>query len=161
MATVERHTLIDCDGFCVESADGPIGWVEENWLGPDDEPAALALRLLDGRRGLLLFDDIESVTVEREDVRIRDGARVLELGAPHLVRDGTASWETTGAVVEPSPAAGLLPQTLLELRPWRLRADRRGEFRPLAILLSAIALLIGLEIGLAFLIAYLVTGRAY
>ena len=99
MATVSHHVLLECDGFCVTTADGPIGWVEEPWLGPGDEPAALALHLVDGRRGLLLAEDVESVSTEREHVVVRRGARMLELGAPHLVRDGTAAWETTGEVV--------------------------------------------------------------
>jgi hypothetical protein len=160
MATVSRHVLLDCDGFCVETADGAVGWVEETWLGPDDEPSALALRLVDGRRGLLLADDVDAVVPERECVSARDGARLLQLGAPHLVRDGAASWETTGEVLEPPAPHGLHPQALLELRPWRLRPSR-SEWRPLAILFPALAVLIGLEIALMFTVAYLVTGRAY
>jgi hypothetical protein len=159
MATISHHALLECDGFSVETPDGPIGWVEEAWLGPDDEPAALALHLVDGRRGLLLADDIEAVSTERECVRARDGARLLQLGAPHLVRDGAASWETTGELVV---AATVLPeQTIRELRPWRLRPARTRSIRPVALLLSALALLIAFEIGLDFAIAYLVTGRAY
>ncbi|TMM10689.1 MAG: hypothetical protein E6F98_12280 [Actinobacteria bacterium] len=159
MATVSHHVLLGCDGFCVETADGPIGWVEEAWLGPDEDPAALALHLVDGRRGLLLADDVEAVASERESVRARDGARLLQLGTPHLVRDGAASWEATGELV--AAASGLPDQAVLELRPWRLRPARASEWRPIAVLLPALALLIALEIALAFTIAYLVTGRAY
>lgn len=166
MATMSQDVLLRCDGFCVESAGGSIGWVEETWLGPSEEPAALALRLVDGRRGLLQAEDIEAVLPERERVVMRDGARVLELGAPHLVRDGAASWETTGELVVPPERPALPGQAVLELRPWRLRPARTrdGEqsvARALAFLLSGIALLIGLEIAAAFTIAYLVTGRAY
>jgi hypothetical protein len=154
MATV----LLQCDGFCVESADGPIGWVEETWLGPNDESAALALHLVDGRRGLLLVGDVETITPERELVRAREGAQILELGAPHLVRDGAASWETTGELVEAHPAQS--DQAVLGLRPWRLR-PAHSEWRPLAILFPALAVLIAFEIALMFTVAYLVTGRAY
>jgi hypothetical protein len=159
MATMSHHALLECDGFCVETAEGPVGWVEEAWLGPDEEPAALALHLVDGRRGLLLVDDVESVLPERECVRAGDGARLLALGAPHLVRDGAASWETTGELVR--TPAGLPGQAVLELRPWRLRPARSGDWRPIALLLPRLALLIAFEIALAFTVAYLVTGRAY
>jgi hypothetical protein len=154
MATV----LLNCDGFCVESADGPLGWVEEEWLGQGDEPAALAVHLVDGRRGLLLVDDVETVVPEREVVRARDGARLLELGAPHLVGDGAASWETTGELVETRAASS--DHAVLELRPWRLR-PAHSDWRPFAIIVPALAVLIAFEIALAFTVAYLVTGRAY
>ena len=166
MAIMSHDVLLQCDGFCAESADGPIGWVEETWLGPSDEPAALALRLVDGRRGLLPAEDVDAVVPERERVVMRAGARILELGAPHLVRDGAASWEVTGELVVPPERPALAGQALLELRPWRLRPARTrdGEqpiARTLAFLLSGIALLVGLEIAVAFTVAYLVTGRAY
>jgi hypothetical protein len=160
MATVSRHGLLDCDGFCVDDPHGVIGWVEETWLGADDEPAALALRLVDGRRGLLLATDVETVRPEREHVLMQAGARLLELGPPHLVRDGAATWETTGELVEPPPPEGLRAHTVLELRPWRLR-PARSEWRPLAIMFPALAGLIAFEIALMFTVAYLVTGRAY
>jgi hypothetical protein len=158
MATMSRHLLDRCDGFCVESADGPLGWVEEEWLGPDDEPQALAVHLVDGRRGLLLVGDVDAVVPEREVVRARDGARLLELGAPHLVRDGAASWETTGELLETRAAPS--DHAVLGLRPWRLR-PARSEWRPFVIFMPVLALLIAFEIGLAFTVAYLVTGRAY
>lgn len=160
MATVSRHVLLDCDGFYVDDPDGVIGWVEETWLGADEEPAALALRLVDGRRGLLLAADVETVRPEQEHVLMRAGARILELGPPHLVREGAATWETTGELVEPPRPEGLHAQAVLELRPWRLR-PARGEWRPLAILFPALAFLIAFEIALMFTVAYLVTGRAY
>jgi hypothetical protein len=160
MATVARHALLDCDGFCVETAVGVVGWVEEPWLGPDDEPSALALHLVDGRRALLLAEDVETIVPEREHVRARTGARMLELGAPHLVGEGAASWETTGALVEPADRRRVGPRAILELRPWRLR-PARSEWRPLAVMFPALAVIIAFEIALAFAIAYLVTGRAY
>ena len=57
-------------------------------------------------------------------------------------------------------------QALLALRPWRLTRRRAHSselpvWKAAAILLSALALLVAFEIGLAFLVAYLVTGRAY
>ena len=160
MAIASRHVLIDCDGFCVEAGRRPLGWVEETWLGPDDEPAALALHLVDGRRGLLLAADVAQVQPERERVVARDDAAVLELAAPHLVGEGAAAWATTGAVVEPLAGGSLRPEALLELRPWRLRAARTSEWRVFPLLLTGIFALIGLEIALVFLVAYLVTGRA-
>src|SRR2546430_13578915 len=101
MATMSRDALLQCDGFCVEGADGPIGWVEETWLGPSDEPAALALRLVDGRRGLLPVEDVDDVVPERGRVVIRAGARLLQPGAPPLFPAGPASSEGTGELVLP------------------------------------------------------------
>jgi hypothetical protein len=175
VAIAARRELHDCDGFRAESPRGLLGFVEETWLGPDEEPAALALRLLDGRRGLLLAADVQSVVPEREHVLVRDGVRVLELGAPHLVgaRSGgprrellAASWETTGELLQPPQPPNALRQALLELRPWRLKPPRSREveqplWHALALLFPGLALLIALEITLAFAIAYLVTGRAY
>ena len=50
--------------------------------------------------------------------------------------------------------------------PWRLTPPRTHPselpiWKAVAILLSALALLVAFEITLAFLVAYLVTGRAY
>jgi hypothetical protein len=117
MATVQRERLSACDGFRVESEDGPLGWVEETWLGPAAEPAALAVHALDGRRGLLLDADVEAVLDEQETVLVRPAARLLELDAPRIDDQGSpvhASWSTTGAVLEPATAA---PR---ELRVWEL-----------------------------------------
>lgn len=157
---IASHVLLDCDGFYVENAGRPLGWVEETWLGPDGEPAALALHLVDGRRGLLLARDVAQIEAERERILARDGASVLELGAPHLVADGSAAWETTGAVVEPPAEGTLLPQAVLALRPWKLRAPRSSEWHAFPLLLVGIGTLIALEILIAFVVAYLVTGHA-
>lgn len=161
--------MVAVDGFRAESVHGLLGWVEEAWLGPDDEPDALALRLVDGRRALILAADVEAVVAEREQVAVRDGARMLELGPPHLDGAGrhlSASWETTGEVLDPPEPPGKFRQALLELRPWRLAPPpatgvELPVWQAVAILLPALALLIALEITLAFVIAYLVTGRAY
>src|SRR6266567_263919 len=70
MATVVLDRLLGCDGFRVESPEGLLGWVEEAWLGPSREPTALAIRTIDGRRGLLVAGEIETVVLERELVAV-------------------------------------------------------------------------------------------
>jgi hypothetical protein len=171
VATGERTLLRACDGFRAEAPHGLLGWVEETWLGPDESPAAVALRLVDGRRGLLLADDVEIVVPESRELVVRDGASMLELAAPRLEqlgRDGVvaAHWETTGEVLEPPPAPGLVARALLAARPWRLapppeHPGERSVGQALAIMLPLLAVLIAAEIALAFLVADLVTGHAY
>src|SRR5207253_563235 len=104
-----------------------------------------------------------------------DGARMLELGTPHLERrpaaDGrpprlAASWQTTGEVLDPPEPPGKLRHALLELRPWRLApppapGGEQPVWHALLLLFPLLGLMIALEITLAFAIAYLVTGRAY
>jgi hypothetical protein len=98
---------------------------------------------------------------------------LLELDAPRveaIVGDGggpavaSASWRTTGATLELAPPPSVLRQAMLVLRPWRLAPPPRGEERPvwqtIGLLYTAIGVLIAVEIGLAFLVAYLVAGRA-
>ena len=109
------------DGFRAESRNGLLGWVEETWLGDEDEADALALRLVDGRRGLVLAADVEAVVPEREYVSVRSGARILELGTPHVVRravDGgpprvAASWQTTGESASTRPTSANPSRTAL------------------------------------------------
>jgi hypothetical protein len=158
------------DGFRVETDDGLLGWVEEAWLGEQDELDALALRLLDGRRALVLAADVESVVPEREYVGVRGGVRMLELGPPHVVRNGpnriAASWQTTGELIQAPKPPGKLRHALLQLRPWRLApppapGGEQSVGRALLVLLPLLGLLIAVEIALAFVVAYLVTGRAY
>jgi hypothetical protein len=171
VATGERTLLRGCDGFRAEAPHGLVGWVEETWLGPDGTAAAVALRLLDGRRALLLADDVEVVVPESGELFVRDGASMLGLDAPRLEqlgRDGVvaAHWETTGEVLEPPPPPGLVARALLAARPWRLAAprehpDERSVGQALAIMLPMLALIIAAEIALAFLVADLVTGHAY
>jgi len=164
-----------CDGFRVESAKGLIGWIEETWLGPANESTALALRMLDGRRGLLVIDDVEAVASERELIVVRSEARVLELDVPRIVAvagDGrsparvSASWTTTGELLELPPPPRALQRLLLTLRPWRLASPSVGEVeRPLwqliGLLYASIALLVVLLIAACFLAAYLVAGTPY
>jgi hypothetical protein len=157
------------DGFRAESSSGLLGWVEETWLGDEDEADALALRLVDGRRGLVLAADVETVVPEREYVGVRDGARILELGTPHV--DGgsprlAASWQTTGELIQPPKPPGKLRHALLEVRPWRLAPPpapgvEQSVGKALLVLLPLLGLLIAFEIALAFVVAYLVTGHAY
>jgi hypothetical protein len=158
MATVPRERLSECDGFRVEAPRGLLGWVEETWLGPDAEPAALAVRTLDAQRGLLLADDVVSVLDDQETVVLQPGARLLELEAPRL--DGTplqASWSTTGATIEPPAPPGPLRRAVLARRPWRLAppaAPRELPVWQIALLLYAAIVLLGTVVmAAAFLVA--------
>src|SRR6266498_2952857 len=77
----------------------------------------------------------------------------------------SASWQTTGEVLEPPLPPGPVRRALLGLRPWRLAPPPRPEAeRPLwqlvAVLYVSLALIVTLVIGLAFLVARLVTGNA-
>jgi hypothetical protein len=164
--------LQGCDGFRVDAPRGLIGWAEEIWLGPDSEPAGFALRLLDGRRGFVLAEDVQAAVPEREEIVLVDGASILELGMPRLERTVesdeviAAAWATTGELLAPPQPPGPLRQALLSHRRWRLAPPPAtpGEAPPwqaIAGLLMAVALLVALEITLAFSIAHLVTGRAY
>src|SRR6266496_5390157 len=97
---------------------------------------------------------------------------LLELDVPHVETasvDGasvvSASWQTTGEVLEPPLPPGPVRRALLGLRPWRLAPPPRPEAeRPLwqlvAVLYTSLALIVTLVIGLAFLVARLVTGNA-
>src|SRR5215467_10347542 len=97
----------NCDGYGVVRPAGVVGWVEEPWLDDRDDPTALAVRLLDGRRGLLLHDQIVEVAHDRRAVTIGNDARILQLELPHVRVDGgkpVASWAATGApLVLPEP----------------------------------------------------------
>ena len=170
-AVVERRA--NCDGFRVESPHGLVGWVEETWREATGESTALAVRTIDGRRGLLLVQDIETVLDESEEVIVGSHGVLLELVAPMIeaiVDDGggssvaSASWQTTGAILELPPAPGALRQGMLMLRPWRLapppRATERPVWQTIGLLYTVIGVLIAVEIALAFLVAYLIAGRA-
>jgi hypothetical protein len=168
MAILVRHTLAGCEGFRVESSQGLLGWVEEIWLGPAGETAALAVRTIDGRDGLLLVEDVESVLVESELLLMTSGSRLLALDFPRIESSDNglaASWRTTGEVLEPPDPPGVLERALLSIRPWRLAPPRRAgadpSFWPALIgLYVALAVIVGVMIGLCFLIARLVTGNA-
>lgn len=159
MATMPLQRLSACDGFRVEAPRGLLGWVEEAWLGADDEAAALAVRTLDGQRGLLLADDVVSVLDDEETVVIEAGARLLELRAPRL--DGNppfrASWSTTGATIDPPEPPGFLRTAVLAHRPWRLAPPAAPRELPLwqvaLLLYGAIAVLGTVVMVAAFAIA--------
>jgi hypothetical protein len=170
VVTTVRHDLLACEGFRIESAQGLVGWVEETWLGSAGEPEALAVRMIDGRDCLLLAEDVETVVRENELVTMGAAARLLELDLPRVDTASTnglsASWRTTGEVLEPPEPPGAVARTLLGLRLWRLAPPPRpGSERPLwvnlVVLYSALTLIVSLVIGLCFLIAHLATGSAF
>jgi hypothetical protein len=164
-----RHVLAGCEGFRVESPDGLLGWVEETWLGSEGEPAALAVRTIDGRDGLLLAEDVESVLPESELMLMTSGSRLLELELPRIEPQSNnglaASWRTTGELLEPPDPPGALDRAMLSIRPWRLTPPRRAGADPpfwqaLIGMYVALALIVGVMTGLCFLIARLVSGNA-
>jgi hypothetical protein len=173
VAIAAQEQLFGCDGFRVESPEGLLGWVEETWIGPSREPTALAVRTLDGRRGLLVAEDVERVNRDHDLVVMDGNGRLLELDVPRVVTaasDGNrivqASWETTGETLEPPDPPGVLQRALLVIRPWRLAPPPQpGADRPLwqqiAVLYTVLAVIVLVVIGLAFLIARLAAGVAY
>ena len=69
------------------------GHVEEVWLGPTDQPLALALRTTDGRRALLLGEQVRTVERHHRWVVAHSRPALLELDAPRLTaadKDGGA-----------------------------------------------------------------------
>jgi hypothetical protein len=170
MATVLRNELLGCEGFRVEGPQGLLGWVEEIWLGASGEPVALAIRTIDGRDGLLRAEDVDLVDPDGELLEMRGGARLLELDVPRVDTASSngleASWRTTGAPLEPVPEPpGAVDRALLAIRPWRLAPPPRpGIERPLllqiAVLYTALGLIVLFVIGLCFLVAKLSTGSA-
>jgi hypothetical protein len=169
MAIVVRHKLAGCEGFRVESPQGLLGWVEETWLGSAGETAAFAVRTIDGRDGLLLAEDVDWVIAESELLHMHAGARLLELDFPRIEVPSNnglaASWRTTGELLEPPDPPGALDRALLSIRPWRLAPPRRPDADPsfwqaLIGLYVALVVIVGVMIGLCFLIARLVSGYA-
>jgi hypothetical protein len=161
VATVAE--LQSCDGFTVESPRGVLGWVEETWLDGSNHPGALAVRTCDGRRALLPAEAVLAVDADAQEVIVGGDAQLLELDAPRLASaDGTlaASWRTTGAVVETAPGEDEAPKSAALAAS---RAATAVHDRPIAqtvlMALGFLAALIGFEIGLAFGVAYLVTGQ--
>jgi hypothetical protein len=169
MVTRERIATGNCDGFGVYTPAGLVGWVEEMWLDGSDEPRAFALRLVDGRRGLLLADGVEEIVREQRSISVSSGVRMLELEPPHLDvgADGdawlTASWRTTGAALEPPEPPGQIQQVRLGLhRPVVPAAQAVKPPRPiweiLVLMYPALAVVALLLIGIDFLVAYVTTG---
>lgn len=169
MAIALGHDLRGCEGFRLESSQGITGWVEETWLGAGDEPVALVIRLIDGRDALLLGEDVGTISREHERLTMSPGAGLLELELPHVETssaDGmSASWRTTGVTLELPERPDVVSRALLGIRPWRLAPPPRAwSERPAWVTVLAlyitIALIVGLLIGLDFLVAKLVTGSA-
>ena len=171
MATVARSNLTGSEGFRLESPEGLLGWVEETWLGASGEPVALAIRTVDGRDGLLMAEDVEGVAHESEFLTMRAEARLLELDIPRVETSSanrlTASWRTTGELLEPPPEPpGAVDRALLAIRPWRLapppqpRAER-PLWQQVVVLYAGLALIVSLVIGLSFLVAWIASGSAY
>jgi hypothetical protein len=167
VATVVPHELSRCEGFRLEGPQGLLGWVEETWLGESDTPVALAIRTTDGRDGLLLADDAELVNRDCESLKMRAGARLLELDMPRVDTASSnglvASWRTTGAPLEPLPKPpGAVDRALLAIRPWRLAPPlptgaERPVWQQLTVLYTGLAVIVGLVIGVCFLAAHFAT----
>jgi hypothetical protein len=159
MATVAQ--LQTCDGFTVEGPDGCLGWVEETWLGADGHPAALAVRTCDGRRALMLADAVLAVDPDAQEVLVGADADLRALEPPRLTSEDTATWHATAEHVTASAAAAhAVPQApaLVAARAATSQRDR-AVWQTIAIALGCIATLVAFEIGLAFGVAYLVTGN--
>lgn len=168
MATDLRGT----DGFAVEAPNGEIGWVEEVWLGEEDEPRALAVQTVDGRHALLRADDVEAVEREQHWVVVREGQELLELDAPRIRTSNgriVAVWETTGealqAPAEPSWHLPHLPHRQPHPHPRLAATGRRIRGWPawvsIAVLYSSLLLIGAALMAAAFLLAWWVTGSAY
>jgi hypothetical protein len=164
--------LRNAEGFLVESSDGDLGWVEEVWLDDEDEPRALALQTLDGRHALLRAEDVLAVEPEQRWVVVRPEQELLELDAPR-VRTGNggtvAYWGTTGAILrapsEPRWHVPHLPHRGPHDHPRLAAASRRIRRWPpwvaIGALYGGLGFIIASFIALAFVIAWLITGRPY
>ena len=158
--TAERaHAeLRDTDGYVIESPNGDVGLVEEVWLNGEG-PCALAVRLEDGRRALLLDRDVLTIDREHHWVVVPEDTRLLELDMPRLAAlDGelAALWATTGEVVTTAPP----PRPRARRRVLRRAAPAVVVERPLwqvvAILYAALLVIVAFVIALAFTVALLV-----
>jgi hypothetical protein len=164
MTTLVHTTdLHDTEGFDLESADGAIGRIEEIWLGPGEEPQALAIRMTDGSRALVLDEDIVAVDRDHHWVVVGPHPELLELDAPRLELTGgrpAASWATTGAVIRPEPLS-----TPGVLQAFRRRVPNRTAGRPLwqlvATLYAAVALIVVFVVALVFVVSWIAVGHPY
>jgi hypothetical protein len=150
-----RAELHDLDGYVVESANGDVGRVEEIWLDGDGA-CAVAVRLEDGRRALLLGRDVLTVDREHGWVVVPEDVRLLELDLPRLaVRDGklAASWTTTGGLVAATAPRGA------ERRDPRRASPAAAVERPLwqivLLLYAALLVIVAFVIALTFTVASL------
>jgi hypothetical protein len=163
MASVAHPALRTADGYRVLAACGRVGDVEELWFVEREEPLAAVVHLIDGRRGLLLVEDVAGVSSDDRSLTIADGARLLQLDPPHLAgADGglAASWRATDTALElPTPHARVrdfLPGS----RPHPAAALTRDRplWRTVLVMLGALTVIVGTLIALDFLFAYAVTG---
>jgi hypothetical protein len=156
--------LLTCDGFAIDSPRGCIGWVEETWLDHAGHPAALAIRMCDGRRALLSLDAVRAVDGDAQEVLVAEDPLLHELEPPRLLdRAGVeASWRATDQLVQPATVVETDVPTAPAVVAARVRTAPHGRpaWVAIAIAFACLALLVAVEIGLAFGIAYLVTGRA-
>jgi hypothetical protein len=169
--TEEELNLYGTEGFDVESPEGDLGWVEEVWLGEENEPRALAVRTSQGQHGLLLPEDVLAVDRENRWVVVPSEPVLLELDTPRLVT-GTdeaggaglaASWATTGERLRLTrPERGPLPIPFRgRLSAWSASRGETPLWQAVGVLLMSIALIVAFVITLVFVIARLVTGVAY
>jgi hypothetical protein len=144
------------------------------WLGPHDDPLALAVKRIDGRRGLLAAADVTAVVREQDWVVVPSSTPLLELNAPRLETPDpgsdarlVASWATTGAALPPAPPPNAIRRRPFARAPLRVPPATEGEpsadpvvWRAVALLYVGILGVVTTVITLAFLAAYVVTGRA-
>jgi|SRR5581483_3484776 len=159
------------EAYAVETPDGAVGTVEEVWLDPDDRPRAVAVRTRDGRRGLLLADQVRAVDREHHWIVAQPHPVLLELDAPRLAAGGdaagsriAATWSTTGSPLAPPAPGRRLPRlrarTDASPSP-RTEAPDRPLWQTIAFLYGWLALFLAFMLALAFLIPLLVEGSAY
>src|ERR1051326_4468394 len=110
---VEQH-LAGTGGFTVESPDGEIGSVEEVWLGEHDEPRALTVRTGDGKRALVLAEEVVEVDADHEWLVVRGHPRLLEL-APTEVRDEETTASDARTIVTMFAGIVLLAAAMMTL----------------------------------------------
>jgi hypothetical protein len=161
-ALVHTTDLHDTEGFDLESVDGAIGRIEEVWLGPGEEPQALAIRMTDGSRALLLDEDVVAVDREHHWVVVGPDLELLELDAPRLESTGgrpAASWATTGAVIHPEPLSE--PGLLQAFRRRVPNVDERPLWQLVAMLYAAVALIVVFVVALVFVVSWIAVGHPY
>ncbi|HXF97953.1 MAG TPA: hypothetical protein VNJ46_05000 [Gaiellaceae bacterium] len=171
MAGVADVELTQTDGYVVESADGDLGWVEDVWLDERGEPCALAVRMHDGRHGLVLREEVLAVDRDYRWVVVRPHPHVLELRRPRLAgprgtgeRSLAARWETTGEELSAAPRRPLSRLPARAARRLTARLRLRRHLPPaylIGIFIAALLAIVGATITLVMLVAKLVTGEAY
>jgi hypothetical protein len=165
VATVAE--LESCDGFTIEAPAGCLGWVEETWLDAAGHPGAVAVRTPDGQRALLLADAVVAVDADAQEVLVGADAELQALEPPRIASvDGTiaATWKARDAHLAPvvaAPAHAAPTEPALAAARTATAHHERPLWQVVAFAFACLALLVAVEIGLAYGIAYLVTGRPY